>query len=174
MKSFIAIFALALGACAVGQGEVSVSSSDIATFPGAGVPVPAGESVTTDASVMLDFQSDLKSLSDLGTLSGTISQNSISGPDLSLIRHIRATIAAKDDKLPEQVASDVDVPEASTQIELPLLISDAQVLAFLAEGQVIVHVYLTGDIPEQPFHLTYTLIAQVTVGMRGAIPGLSL
>jgi hypothetical protein len=126
-------------------------------------------STTTDASLTLDFQDDLASLGNLGALSATISQNSVSGTDLNVIRHIRATLATKDGTIPEQVASDVDVPEASTEVELPLLISDSQLLAFLSEGKVVLHVYLTGSIPEHPFTLTYMLMAQVSVAMKGSI-----
>jgi hypothetical protein len=170
MKRFIALFAVALGACALGQGQVDVSTSKSATFPGAPAGKDlAGVSTTTDASLTLDFQDDLASLGNLGALSATMSQNSVSGTDLNVIRHIRATLATKDGTIPEQVASDVDVPEASTEVELPLLISDSQLLAFLSEGKVVLHVYLTGSIPEHPFTLTYMLMAQVSVAMKGSI-----
>ncbi len=164
--------ALLLGACAVGQGEVNVTENRVATFPGAPASALVGESVTTDAEVTLNLKSNLESLTNLGAVTADISKNSISGTDLSAIRHIRATLATKDGKLPEQVASEIDVPEKSTEVDLPLLMSDAQVLAYLSEGPVILHVYLTGNIPRQSFTLEYALAAHLSVAVNGSISNL--
>jgi hypothetical protein len=172
MKTCVGLCAFALGACAVGQGEVNVTENRVATFPGAPVSAVVGESVTTDAEVTLDLKSNLDSLTNLGAVTVDISRNSISGADLATIRHIRATLATKDGKIPEQVASDLDVPEKSTELDLPLLMSDAQILAYLSEGPVILHVYLTGNIPEQSFALEYALAAHLDVAVNGSISNL--
>ncbi len=176
MKPYIGLFAVALVACANGQGEVDVSSTNAATFPGAPSEVPgsalAGAVMTTEGSVTLDLRKDLASLSDLGTVSVAISQDSISGADLGFIQHIKATIESEDGKLPVQVASDVDVPAHSTEIELPLLISDSQALEFLTEGKVALHFYVTGNIPERAITLTHTIVAHVSIAVDGSIPKL--
>ncbi|HXN31834.1 MAG TPA: hypothetical protein VN894_08235 [Polyangiaceae bacterium] len=173
MKRYIALFAIALAACTNGQGEVDVTSTNSATFPG--VPLSAGEgqlraeSVTTEAPLALDVQSDLASLSNLGALTGVISKNSISGADLSVVRHIRATIETADGKMPAQLASDVDVPADSTEVELALSMSDAQVLDYLTEGKVVIHFYVTGTIPDRPITLTHTLVAHMGIAVKGSV-----
>jgi hypothetical protein len=172
MKTYLALCAFALGACAVGQGEVNVTENRVATFPGAPASALVGESVTTDAEVTLNLKPNLESLMNVGAVTVDISKNSISGPDLAAIRHVRATLATKDGKIPEQVASDVDVPEKSTEFDLPLVMSDAQILAYLSEGPVILHVYLTGNIPKQSFTLEYALAAQLGVAVNGSISNL--
>src|SRR5271165_2660735 len=100
MKKYIALFGFALAACTNGQGEVDVTSVDMAEFPAPPPSVSAGQlvgqTVTTDASLSVDVHKDLESLSNLGSLSGSISKETVSGPDLSLIHHIQATIGAAD------------------------------------------------------------------------------
>jgi hypothetical protein len=173
MKFSFALFAVALGACAVGQGEVDVSESRTATFPGAPAGVSAhaleGVPVTTEAEVTLDLKKDIASLSELGTLTVDISKDSLSGTVLESIRHIKATIASADGTMPAQVASDVDVPEKTTEMELPLLISGTELVAFLAEGPVTLRLSLTGTIPPQSFTLQYALIAHVNVAVNNSI-----
>jgi hypothetical protein len=173
MKRYIALFGIALAACTNGTGEVDVTASNSATFPGAPLPAGAaqfnGESVTTDASVTLDVQGDLASLSNLGTLTAEISKNTISGPDLAVVQHIRATIETKDGKMPAQPASEVDVPANSTEVELPLSMSDSQVLDYLTEGKVVIHFYLTGTIPDRPITLTHTMVAHMGIAMKGSV-----
>ncbi len=173
MKPYIALCAIALVACATGQGEVDVSTSNSATFPG--VPLSAGgaqlraDPVTTEGSVTLDVQSDLASLSNLGALTAAISKNSISGPDLSVVQHIRATVETADGKMPAQLASDVDVPSSSSEVELALSMSDAQLLAYLQEGKVVVHFYVTGTIPDRPITLTHTMVAHIGIAVKGSV-----
>jgi hypothetical protein len=173
MKRYIPLLAIALAACTNGTGEVDVTTTNAATFPGApagalGQPLRA-ESVTTDASVTVDVQGDLASLSHLGTLSGDISKNTVSGADLAFIQHIKATIETKDGKMPVQTASDVAVPPNSTEVELALAISDSQVLDYLQEGKVVVHFYITGTIPDRPITLTHTMIAHIGVAVTGSV-----
>jgi hypothetical protein len=170
MKSYIALFAFALAACTNGQAEVDVTASSAASFPGApaAAQVPTG-GLTTDGIVTLDFQKDLASLSGMGTLSAVISKNAISGPDLSFVDHIKATITSEDGKMPIELACDVDVPKNTTEVELSLLISDSKVLEYLTEGKVAVHFYITGSIPPRPITLTHTMIAHVSVDVKGSV-----
>jgi hypothetical protein len=173
MKPYLAIFAIALGACATGQGEVDVTATNSATFPGA-PPIPAGaqlgaESVTTDGAVTLDVRSELASLSNLGTLTAAISENAISGADLSVVHHIKATIETADGKMPAQLASDVDVPPNSAEVDLALSITNAQLLDYLTEGKVVLHFYLTGSIPDRPITLTYTMVAHMAIAVKGSL-----
>lgn len=172
MKPYIALFAITLGACATGQGEVDVTATNSATFPGA-PPIPAGvlgaESVTTDGAVTLDVQSELASLSNLGTLTAAISENAISGADLSVVHHIKATIETADGKMPAQLASDVDVPANSAEVDLALSITNAQLLDYLTEGKVVLHFYLTGSIPDRPIVLTYTMVAHMGIAVKGSL-----
>jgi hypothetical protein len=172
MKPYFVLFGIALAACTNGQGEVDVTATDSATFPG--VPLAAGsplapESMTTDAKVTLNVESDLASLSDLGTLSAEIAQNTISGPDLSVVHHIKATIETADGKMPARVATDVDVPSNASEVNLTLSMTDADMLSYLSEGKVIVHFYVTGSIPTRPITLTYTLVAHMGIAVKGSV-----
>jgi hypothetical protein len=172
MKPYIALFAIALGACTNGQGEVDVTTSNSATFPGVPASVAAnlhGQSVTTEASVPVDVQKDIASLSNLGALSAAISKNTIAGPDLSVVQHIKATIETADGKMPEQLASEVDVPNGATEVELGLSMSDAQMLDYLSEGKVVLHFYLTGTIPDRPITLTHTMVAHIDIAVKGSV-----
>jgi hypothetical protein len=173
MKPYATLFAIALAGCASGQGQVDVTAANVATFPGA--PAGAREQVhgagvsSTDGYVTVDVQKDLASLSTLGALTLTVDRNGLSGPDLAFIQHIKATIVAEDGKLPIELASDVDVPKNSTDIELPLELSDERVLAYLTEGKVTIHFYVTGHIPERPLALTHTMIAHMSVAVKGSV-----
>jgi hypothetical protein len=173
MKPYIALFAIALVGCTNGQGEVDVTATNVATFPGAPVGTAAEalatESLTSDAIVTLDVRRDIASLRDMGTLSAVISKNAISGSDLSFIRHIKATMAAKDGKMPVELVSDIDLPPNSTDVELALLISDARVLDYLSEGKVDLHFYLTGGIPDRPLMLTHTMTAHMSIAVKGSV-----
>jgi hypothetical protein len=173
MTRYLALLAVALGACTNGQGEVDVTSSHVASFPGAHLGARglqlSSETQTSDAQVTLDLKKDLDSLSQLGTLTGTVSKNTVSGPDLSRIQHIKVTIATDDGKIREQTLSDMDVPKSSSEIELPLLISSSQVIEYLTEGKVDLHIYLTGNISEQPLTLTHTLVAHMDVAVKGSV-----
>jgi hypothetical protein len=117
MKPYIALFAIALAGCTNGQADADVTANNVAMFPGAPAPAAgqplAAQPMTTDGSVTLDLQQDLASLSNVGTPSAVISKNTVSGPDLAVVRHIKATIAAEDGKLPARLVSDVDVPSAA-------------------------------------------------------------
>jgi hypothetical protein len=172
MKTYIALFAVALAACTNGQAEVDVTATTAALFPGPPADVRGQvptEAMTTDGVVTLDFQKDLASLANMGTLTAVISKNAISGPDLSFVDHIKATIATEDGKIPEQLAFDVDVPRNTTELELALLISDSQVLDYMTEGKVAIHFYLTGTIPPRALTLTHTMIAHVSVAVKGSV-----
>lgn len=173
MKPYATLFALALAGCANGQGEVDVTAANAATFPGAPAAArgPMGNAAawTTDGYVTLDLKNDLASLSDIGTLSGAIAKNALSGPDLAFIEHIKATIATEDGKMPVELASDVEVPRNSTEVELALSMSDSRVLEYLTEGRVTIHFYVTGNIPERPLTLTHTMIAHMNVAVKGSV-----
>jgi hypothetical protein len=173
-KSLSAIaWALGMAGCTTGQGEVDVSLTNVATFPGAPAEAAAalmGSTVSTDAFVTLDLQKDLASLDSFGTVTAEISADTISGGDLSFIDHVKATMEAEDGSLPVLVLSDRDVPAGSAEIDLsPLAVTDAQVLAYLSEGKVDIHFYITGPIPDRPVTLTYSLAAHLSVAVRGSV-----
>jgi hypothetical protein len=175
MKTHIALFAiaLALSGCTNGQGEVDVTTSNVATFPAistvsAGQQL-AGETLTTNAEIRLDVHKDLQSLSSLGALTGAISKDAVSGSDLSFVRHIKVTIATLDRKMPIQVLSDVEVPQNAAEIDLPRLIDDELVLEYLREGKVAIGLSVTGSLPERSLTLTHTLVAHMNVAMQGSI-----
>lgn len=170
MNKSIAVFVLACAACTNGQGEVDVTASTVVTFPAPSAALQrqaaSVDSVTTESIVTLDLQKDIASLSDLGTLSVAGLQNALSGADLGYVRHVKATIAALDGKLAEQLLCDVEVPTDSASVQLPLSISDSQVLAYLKEGKVSLHFFVTGKVPDQPLTLTHTLIAHMDVAVQ--------
>jgi hypothetical protein len=173
MKTCIALFAIALAACTNGQGQADVTMENTVSFPGAPAGTPdvalTSMSLTTDGAVTVNVQDELESMGKLGTLSATVSKNALSGASLAAIQHIRTTIATADGKMPEELLTDVDVPQNSTEIDLPLLISDGEVLDYLKEGKVSIHFYVTGMITQQPITLTHTLIAHVDVAVQSSV-----
>jgi hypothetical protein len=173
MKPYVTLFAIALVGCTNGQGEIDVTSTNVATFPGASVDTAgqalSAEALTSDASVTLDVQKDIASLSDVGKLTAAVSKNTISGSDLAFVRHIKVTMATEDGKIPAEVVSDAELPANSTEAELALLISNSKVLEYLSEGKVDVHFYLTGGIPDRPLVLTHTLTAHMSIAVQGSV-----
>ncbi len=175
---FAALLPLAIAACTNGQGQADVTMENAVTFPGVpasvdGVAVPVGslptEALTTDGAITVDVQDELESMGKLGTLSATVSKNSLSGAELSLIDHIKTTIATADGKMPVEVLTDVDVPKNATEIDLPLSIPASEVLAYLEEGKVTIHFYVTGSLSAAPVTLTHTLVAHVDVAVQGSV-----
>ncbi len=173
MKTYIALFAVALGACTNGQGQADVTMDNPVTFASApagvaDVPVPAISS-TLDGLVTVDVHDELESMSKLGTLTATVSKNALSGASLAAIQHIRSTIASEDGTMPVELLADVDVPAGSAALDLPLLVSDAQLLDYLQEGKVSIHFYVTGALSPQDIVLTHTLVAHVDVAVQGSV-----
>ncbi|HZU83615.1 MAG TPA: hypothetical protein VE987_11890 [Polyangiaceae bacterium] len=175
MKKILVVLAGALVACTSGQGEVDVTATQVATFAPPAVDLQglaaAGQTptVTADGYVTLDLKDDLASLGGVGSLSATLSKNTLSGADLGYVRHVTATLASVDGTMPAVLASDVDVPEGSTQAELALSMTDSQLLEYLAEGKVSVHFFVTGTLPDRPITLTHTLVAHVNVQVSGSV-----
>jgi hypothetical protein len=188
-KRYFSLLAIPLLGCTIGQGQVDLSESGTVTFRGLSALV--GDSVVTDSQVMrdanaltvppmttdstvsLNVEADLASIGNIGQLTAEISKNSLSGAGLATISHIRATLDTEDGKMPEQVVTDIDVPAQSTEVSLPFLISDSQLLAYFAEGPVVLHLYLTGVIPKDPFTLSYDLVAHVSIDVNASISMLS-
>ena len=175
MKIIPAVIAVALVGCVAGREQVEVTRTQVVTFPGV-VPDAHEPSATdaraTDALVKLDMHQDLAALRALGSLVGTFSTNSLSGPGLADVTHVRVTIATTDGALPVRLLSEADVPGGSRQVELPLSMTGDQVLDYLAEGEVEVHFYITGGIPPSPIALTHTLDGRVNVAVEGSVLGL--
>lgn len=173
MKKYIGLFAVGLFACTNGQGQVDVSSVDVATFPApaavSGVQPQADVALTSDADLDLDFHGDMQSLSNLGPLSGTVSKDTVSGSDLGFIRHIQATIGATDGTMASSLLCDVDVPRGVTSFDIPRLISDGLLFEYLSEGKVTVHLAVTGDLPHRQLTVTHTFVAHMNVAMQGSI-----
>jgi hypothetical protein len=172
MKMYCALFAIAFTACATGQGEVDVTTSHDAAFPGVPADVasrmpPGG--VTSEADLTLDLKDDIDSLAKFGTVSAAITKNTISGSSLAVVRHITVTMATQDGKMPVQPFADVQLSRDSTDVELVSRMGDAQVLAYLREGKVVLHLTLTGNIPEQSLSLTHTLVAHVNIAVNGSV-----
>jgi hypothetical protein len=166
------LLAVAIAGCTNGQAEIDVTTTTVATFPAppAGAARALGDqAVITDASVTLDVKKDLASLSNLGTLSGEVSKNVVAGQDLDLLEHIKVTIESKDGQMPARLLSEVDIPRHSTEVALPLLVVDSLILEYLTEGQVTVHFYLTGKIPQRTLTLTHTIVAHVNVAVAGSV-----
>jgi hypothetical protein len=174
MKKTIALFGLAMAACTNGQGNVDVTTSDQATFPApVALPAAMGQvSLTTETDVNLDVHDELASVAKVGTLSVAISQDSVSGPDLALVDQVIATIAAADGTMPVQPLGRAIVQPGSTEVGLSSLLSDAQVLGYLQEGPVVVHLTLTGALPEQAIRLNYALHAHVAIGVAVSVDSL--
>lgn len=172
--------ALAAAACTNGQGQADVTLQNTVVFGGApdgGVALPANVmlpdvAVTTDGEISFDCQSELASMGKIGTLSATVSKNELAGDGLLQMQHIRAMILSADGSMPEQLLADVDIPENSTAIELPLSMSDAKVLDYLEEGKVTIHFYVTGLPTTQPIMLTHTLVAHIDMAVQGSATNL--
>ncbi|HEY4012150.1 MAG TPA: hypothetical protein VGM06_02330 [Polyangiaceae bacterium] len=173
MKRCIPLLAVALFACTNGQGEVDVTVSNQATFPGAPPGVAqllANQTVTTDSFVTVDVKSDLDQIGKLGSLTAVISENVVTGADLSFLKHVTATMETEDSSMPLAVLADLDVPANATELELsPMQVSDATVLAYLSEGKVDIHFAITGQIPDRPITLTHSLVAHLNVAVQGSV-----
>jgi hypothetical protein len=174
MKRYIPMLALVLSAaCTNGQGEVDVTVSNEATFPGAPAAAAqalAGQTVTTDSFVTVDIQQDLESLGKVGSVTAEVSKNTISGADLSFIQHVTATIEAQDGSMPVQTVADLDIPAGASEVSLsPMKISNEEVLAYLSEGKVNLHFFITGSIPDRPITLTHSLVAHLSVAVQGSV-----
>jgi hypothetical protein len=185
MKRYFSLLAIPLLGCTVGQGQVDLSETGTVTFRGLSALVgdsvatdPQGmrdanalsdSPVTTDSTVSLNVKADLASIGDIGKLTAEISNSSLSGPSLATISHIKATLETEDGTMPEQVVTDIDVPAQSTEVSFPFMISDSQVLAYFAEGSVVLHFYLTGVLPKEPFTLSYDLVAHVSIDVNASI-----
>jgi hypothetical protein len=176
-RTVIALFAIALAACTNGQGQADVTLQNTVVFGSvgeAGVAVPSNVvlpnvAVTTDGEISIDCESELASMGKIGTLSATVSKNELSGDGLLQMQHIKAMIVSADGSLPEQLLTDLDVPENTTSIELPLSMSDAKVLDYLEEGKVTIHFYVTGLPTTQPIMLTHTLVAHIDMAVQGSV-----
>jgi hypothetical protein len=173
MKRYIPLLAVALFACTNGQGEVDVTVSNQATFPGAPAAVAqelANQTVTTDSFVTVDVQNDIAQIAKLGSLTAVISENEVTGSDLSFIKHVKATMETEDSSMPLVVLADLDVPPNATVLSLsPLQVSDATVLAYISEGKVDIHFEITGQIPDRPITLTHSLVAHLDVNVQGSV-----
>ena len=171
---------LAAAACTNGQGQADVTLQNTVVFGGAGdagVVVPAGvtlpdTAVTTDGEISIDCQSELASMGKIGTISATVSKNQLSGDGLLQMQHITAMIASADGSMPEQLLTDLEIPQNTTSIELPLSMSDAKVLDYLEEGKVTIHFYVTGQPTTQPIMLTHTLVAHIDMAVQGSVTNL--
>jgi hypothetical protein len=174
MKKTIALFGLAMAACTNGQGNVDVTTSNQATFPvPVALPAALGQvSLTTETDVNLDVHDELASMAKVGTLSVVLSQDSVSGADLALVDQVTATLATADGTMPAQPLARAIVTPGSAEVALLSLLSDAQVLAYLQEGPVVVHLTLTGVLPERPITLSYSLDAHVTMGVAVSVQNL--
>jgi len=174
-RTVIALFAIALAACTNGQGQADVTLQNTVVFGGAGdAGIPSGVAlpnvaVTTDGEISIDVESELASMGKLGTLSATVSKNELAGDGLLQMQHIKAMITSADGSLPELLLTDLDVPENTTSIELPLSMSDATVLEYLEEGKVTIHFYVTGLPTTQPIMLTHTLVAHIDMAVQGSV-----
>jgi hypothetical protein len=173
MKRYIPLLASALFACTNGQGEVDVTVSNQATFPAAppGVAQALGNTlVTSDSFVTVDVKSDLEQIGKLGLLTAVISENVVTGSDLSFLKHVKATMESEDGSMPPAVLADLDVPANASRLELsPMQVSDATVLAYLSEGKVDIHFAITGQIPDRNITLTHSLVAHLNVAVQGSV-----
>lgn len=167
MKKTIALLGLAMAACTNGQGNVDVTTSNRATFPApVALPGALGQvSLTTETDVNLDVHRDLASMAKVGTLGVIISQDSVSGADLAQVDQVTATIATADGTMPARPLGRAIVELGSTEVGLSSLPSDPEVLRYLQEGPVVVHLTLTGALPERPITLNYALDAHVAIGV---------
>jgi hypothetical protein len=174
MKMTFACLAMAIAGCANGQGDLDVTTSKQARFPVAiALPGALGQvSWTTATDVNVDVHDQLASMAKVGTLSVTASQDSVSGADLALVDQVTATIASADGTMPVQPLASIVVPTDSVEVELSILLSSTQALAYLREGPVVVHLTLTGALPERPITLTYSLGAKVAIGVAASVQSL--
>jgi hypothetical protein len=172
MKMTISLLTLAMAACTNGQGDVDVTTSNQSTFLAAtALPDALGlrASLTTETDVTLDVHDELASMAKVGTLSVAISKDSLSGADLTVVDEVTATIAAADGTMPVQSLAKVVVPRGSSEVGLSGLLTDAQILEYLSEGPVVLHLTLTGNLPERPILLTHSLVAHVGIAVASSV-----
>ncbi|MGA2451168.1 MAG: hypothetical protein ABTD50_21110 [Polyangiaceae bacterium] len=173
MKVGWMLLAATLAACTEGEGQLDVSEVHVATFPAFAATGPLqslmAQPQSVDTVIYVDLRSELSTLGDLGSPSMTVTKNEVSGTAVANLQHFAVTIAARDGTIAEKPLSDVDVPPNSTSVELPLLISTGELLDYLKEGSVALHLYATGTLPTQPITLTHTLDAHVAVAVHKSL-----
>ncbi len=181
MKIHAALIALALVACVKGQEEVDITNTRQVTFPGipaqTQIQAPAqaqsrgspAAPATTDSIVTFDVHDGFAALRGMGPLTAAFSTHTLSGADLGNVTHVRAVIRTTDAVMPERLLSETDVVSGSSEVALPLAMTDSEILAYLMEGPVDVHFYLKGTLPTQPITLTHTLGGRLTVAVDGPL-----
>ena len=173
MRTGWILLATALAACTQGQGELDISETHVATFSAMGANSPlqalATHAQSVDTTIYLDLRKELSTLGDIGSPSLKVTKNEITGSALANLQHFAVTIASKDGTLPETPLSDVDVPANSTSIDLPLLISPGELLNYLKEGSVALHLFATGTLPTQDITLTHTFDGHVDVEVHKSL-----
>jgi hypothetical protein len=168
------LLATALAACTQGEGQLDVSEVHVATFPAVVATGSAEQALMTQAQsvdtiIYVDLRSELSTLGDLGSPSMTVTKNEVSGSAVANLQHFAVTIASRDGTIAEKPLSDIDVAPNSSSVDLPLLISTGELLDYLQEGAVALHLYATGTLPTQPITLTHTLEAHVTVAVHKSL-----
>jgi hypothetical protein len=157
----------ALVACTEGQGQIDVTETHEASFPGLAADSPLrammGSTSSAETTIHVDARSYLSSIGDVGTMNLSVTKNEITGTDLSFLQHLTVTIAATDGTIPERMLSDVDVPPDAHTLDLPLLIPAADLLNYLKEGPISLQLIGTGTLPPQEITVTHSLEAHVTV-----------
>ena len=167
------LIAAALAACTQGQGEVDIRETHVATFPAFSANSPvgalAGRQQSVDTTIYVDLRKELSTLGDIGSPSLEVTKNEITGSALANLQHFAVTIASKDGTIGEKPLSDVDIAPDSTTVDLPMLISAGELLDYLKEGSVALHLYATGTLPTQAITLTHTFEGHVEVAVHKSL-----
>jgi hypothetical protein len=173
MRTGLILLAAVLAACTQGQGEVDISETHVATFSAVAANSPLQALATlpqsVDTTIYMDLRQELSTLGDIGSPSLKVTKNEITGSAVANLQHFAVTIASKDGTLAETPLSDVEVPANSTSIDLPLLISPAELLDYLKEGSVALHLFATGTLPTQEITLTHTFEGHIDVEVHKSL-----
>jgi hypothetical protein len=104
-----------------------------------------------------------------GDLTLAIASDSLSGVDLSVVDRVLVTIAAADGTMPAAPLVDVFITPGNSTANLPHVLSDSELLGYLAEGPVLLHFSVSGSLPERPILLTHSLVAQVEIAVSAPV-----
>ena len=171
MKKFlIAAMALCASACVSGTAQDDLNETQSLTFPG--IPLAsliANPSITTDQSTTIDIHDSLHSLSDVGDVSVSINQSTLSG-NVGFIQHVKITIVPTngDPTRPVQTLTDANVGDPNN-VDLPILMPSNTLVDYLSQGPVSLGLSLTGTLPQQDSVLSYYLSVHADVGVHKGI-----
>jgi hypothetical protein len=161
------LVALALTGCVSGTASDGLSLSQPFAFPAAPMDSP---STTISDTQPFDVSSTFSSLGKFGTVNLSVLSSTLTGDDLSLVQHIKMTLATTDGVYPMATLIDTDVSATNGSTNLPIVMDNGTLTQYLSEnGGVQLTLFLTGVLPSSDPTLTWSLDADIKVSISKSV-----